>query len=263
MFNTVGKRIPYILGALPFNLFELPRTPDHSARSFFIDANENETGWDRLYYMWSYDEFGNRSPEMNFVVQGASMATLVGVVWGGIVKSRVEYMNFIERNHATKFSNMFEAKRKLQDTVTLSFARGAFQWGWRLGLFTGSYILITTSIATYRGKSSLIEYAAAGFLTGTCYKFSLGPKGMLVGGALGGVLGGVAGVISLAILRLSGTTMEEIRYWQYNWKKDRDRQIEGSLKKARAPDTLLEKEHDFKVGGSKELIPEPEVKSKA
>jgi hypothetical protein len=41
----------------------------------------------------------------------------------------------------------------------------------------------------------------------------------------GGVLGGIAGLVSLSILKLSGITMEEVRYWQYQWKEDRNRSV--------------------------------------
>jgi hypothetical protein len=43
---------------------------------------------------------------------------------------------------------------------------------------------------------------------------------------LGGVLGGIAGLVSLSILKLSGMSMEEVRYWQYQWKEDRNRSVE-------------------------------------
>lgn len=39
----------------------------------------------------------------------------------------------------------------------------------------------------------------------------------------GSVLGGIAGLVSLSILKFSGMTMEEVRYWQYQWKEDRNR----------------------------------------
>lgn len=45
---------------------------------------------------------------------------------------------------------------------------------------------------------------------------------MTVGGLLGCGLGGLAGLCSLLILKASGTSMEEVRYWQYNWKRERD-----------------------------------------
>lgn len=79
-----------------------------------------------------------------------------------------------------------------------------------------------TTISVYRGKSSVIEYFSAGALAGSLYKFNTGLRGMAVGGILGCGLGGLAGIFSLVVLKASGTSMEEVRYWQYNWKQERD-----------------------------------------
>lgn len=62
-----------------------------------------------------------------------------GAVYGGVLGSRKSYMDFMERNQATAFENHLDAKRKLQDQVTTGFAKNAFRFGWRLGLFTTSY----------------------------------------------------------------------------------------------------------------------------
>ena len=48
-------------------------------------------------------------------------------------------MDFMERNQATAFASHLDAKRKLQDQVTMGFAKNAFRFGWRLALFTFSY----------------------------------------------------------------------------------------------------------------------------
>lgn len=141
--------------------------------------------------------------------------------------------------------------RKLQDQVTLTFARGAFKWGWRLALFTTSYIGIQTVISVYRGKSSIYEYLVAGGVTGAMYKFNMGLRGMTSGGLVGMTFGGIAGVLSLAILRATGTTMEEVRFWQYKWQDSRDQAIRDSIAKQSAgdPDPLLEGHHE-KFGSS-------------
>lgn len=47
------------------------------------------------------------------------------------------------------------------------------------------YRLVSTTIAVYRGKSSLLEYVAAGMTCGAGYKFSMGPRAMLAGGIVG------------------------------------------------------------------------------
>ncbi|XP_037924625.1 RPII140-upstream gene protein-like [Hermetia illucens] len=143
-------------------------------------------------------------------------------------------------------------KRKLQDTVTVNFAKGGFRWGWRVALFTSSYVGITTCISVYRGKSSMYEYVAAGTLTGAMYKVNLGLRGIAVGGLLGCILGGVAGGLSLAILKASGTTMEEVRYWQYKWKLDSDKAFQEAIKKRGDEDKpAVELAHDEKLENKK------------
>lgn len=67
-----------------------------------------------------------------------------------------------------------------------------------------------------------MEYFAAGAITGSMYKLNGGLRGIAVGGLLGCGLGGLAGIVSLLVLKTSGTSMEEVRYWQYNWKRERD-----------------------------------------
>lgn len=89
---------------------------------------------------------------------------------------------------------------------------------------------IITTISVYRGKSSIYEYLTAGTITGSIYKFNMGLRAIAVGGLLGGSLGGVAGLISLLIMRASGTSMEEVRYWQYKWRANRDANIRGAFK---------------------------------
>ncbi|GFG34337.1 hypothetical protein Cfor_08958 [Coptotermes formosanus] len=188
------------------------KTESPTSQSFYRRNVDNETGWERLYLMYSLDEFGNVSPELNAACQAGFTGMFVGACYGGIVNSKIAYTDFMERNDATVFKSHLEAKKKLQDQVTIAFGKGAFRWGWRLGLFTGSYVLLTTSVSVYRGYSSILEYVAAGCITGALYKFNMGLAGMAVGGGLGGVLGGIAGLVSLTILKLSGMSMEE---WGY------------------------------------------------
>lgn len=89
---------------------------------------------------------------------------------------------------------------------------------------------ITTVIAVYRGKSSLYEYIIGGAATGAMYKFNMGLRGMAAGALIGGGLGTVAGGVSLLILKSTGMTMEEVRYWQYKWRANRDETISQGYK---------------------------------
>ncbi|KAF4516796.1 hypothetical protein B566_EDAN004635 [Ephemera danica] len=248
--------------SLGFSLFQkdFDHAPENSKYTQTVfGPDENETGRDRLYMMFSTDEFGNTSPEVVSVLQAGMLGLFTGGCIGGFIHSRNAYLNFMETNQATAFTSHLEAKKKLQDKVTINFGKGAFKWGWRLGLFSSSYVLITTSIAVYRGKSGIIEYVTAGGLTGATYKSSLGFRGVLVGGILGSVLGGLAGAISLGILRLTGTTMEEVRYWQYQWKTSRDNVKRQAMKEWKEQDEdpfLLKKDKTLPKTITLDTIPD-------
>nr|CAD7586282.1 unnamed protein product [Timema genevievae] len=200
-------------------------------------------------------EFGVSSPELHSVFQSGFLGTTLGVLMGGFYRTKNTYLNFIERNQATVFRDHLEAKKKLQDQVTINFAKGAFYWGWRIGLFTSTYVLITTSISVYRGKSSILEYLAAGCITGSCFKMNMGVKGMVVGGLLGSALGGLAGGFSLAIFKITGTSMEDVRYWQYRWKQERVKQEQKVFKTyEEKEDFPLLKHHNQKIGPAGETL---------
>lgn len=158
---------------------------------------------------------------MNSISQAGFLGLFAGAFYGGVNHSKDAFTNFMHKNQATAFENHFEAKKQLRDKVTLGFANGAWKWGWRLCLFTTSYTAIVTTISSYRGKSSIIEYLAAGGVTGALYKFNMGLKGMTAGAVFGSILGGGAGLVSLIILKLSGTSMEDVRYWQYKFHTSR------------------------------------------
>lgn len=158
----------------------------------------------------------------------------------------------MNNNQATAFTSHFEAKKKLQDKVTVSFAKGAFKWGWRVALFSSSYVFITTVISVYRGKSAMLEYVTAGAVTGSIYKVNMGLRGMLVGGGLGTALGSLAGGITLLILKGSGMTMEEVRYWQYKWKEERNKTIrEAVINQTKSEEDKIMALHNQTIGPDK------------
>ncbi|XP_065089863.1 RPII140-upstream gene protein [Ochlerotatus camptorhynchus] len=245
-FATPGTAV-LSAGLFPFNTNENDRIEHAPMQKMLADApGDQQTGKERLYLMFSIDEFGRVSSEVNSIYQAGFLGFLVGACYGGFINSRVAYMNFMERNQATAFKSSFEAKRQLQDQVTINFAKGAFKWGWRLALFTTSYIGLQTVISVYRGKSSIYEYLVAGGVTGAMYKFNMGPKGMTSGGLVGMALGSAAGLASLAILKSTGTTMEEVRFWQYKWRVNRDEAINESMKmqSTEEADLLLANHHE-------------------
>lgn len=92
------------------------------------------------------------------------------------------------------------------------------------------------------------EYVAAGSSTGALFRMNLGLRGMIAGAIVGGGLGIFAGGASLGVMKLSGTSMEEVRYWQYQWHKKRiDLEQAGYAKQAQSenPNPLLDAHHEL------------------
>lgn len=92
------------------------------------------------------------------------------------------------------------------------------------------------------------EYVAAGSSTGALFRMNLGLRGMIAGAIVGGGLGIFAGGASMGVMKLSGTSMEEVRYWQYQWHKKRiDLEQAGYAKQAQSenPNPLLDAHHEL------------------
>lgn len=113
------------------------------------------------------------SPELSSIYQTGFLGLFIGIVYGGFLGSRKAYLDFMERNQATAFETHLAAKKKLQESVTLSFAKSGWKLGWRLGIFALMYMGTSTCISVYRNKYSVTDYVAAGALTGALYKWNV------------------------------------------------------------------------------------------
>ncbi|MPC23252.1 RPII140-upstream gene protein-like [Portunus trituberculatus] len=230
--------------------FENPDAVDPNSKTAVSHLSERTemTGLQRLKLMYSYDVYGNLSPELSMVIQSGLMGVFMGTVIGGTMHSKESYLSFIERNQGTAFQNIKEAQKELQNKVTVGFGRGAWMVGWRLGLFCSTFMLFTNSIAAYRGSSSVIEYSVGGFLTGAIYKFKLGPRASLAGGLVGGLLGTVAGIANTGILYLTGTSTDQLRKFHYEWQESRQEERLRQIYTARDKDLdVLSLEHGTKL----------------
>ncbi|KAF5290006.1 hypothetical protein FQR65_LT11672 [Abscondita terminalis] len=230
MFRTNAKRI---LLTVPF--FSLDNDKVSKDIKTVQDADftvfDKETGWDRVKQLFMKDDFGRISSELHSIIQIASFSTIFGMLYGGVVYSRNAYLEFMKNNEATAFNSHFEAKRQLQDAVTLSFAKGAFKWAWRLTFFTTTYVTVSTCTAAYRGKNGIIEHCIGGATAGFLYRFKLGPRAWVVGSAVGLVLGTFTGVTTYFLLQATGMTMQEVRYWNYKWLEKRSDSFNKEYKK--------------------------------
>lgn len=92
---------------------------------------------------------------------------------------------------------------------------------------------------------------------------------MAAGAIVGGSLGVIAGSVTVGLLTLTGTTMEEVRYWQYKWRADRSDAYKEGFEKSLEKTPLSHKNviqdlHDIKIGVTRpnldELSDEPPTK---
>lgn len=99
----------------------------------------------------------------------------------------------------------------------------------------------------------MLEYVTAGAVTGAMYKFSMGLRGMAAGALFGGFFGTIAGGVTLLLLKSTGMTMEEARYWQYKWRSSRDDVVNDAVKvdiRGTEIDEPMFLEHDTKHGAN-------------
>jgi len=183
-----------------------------------VEPDEEQTGWERLAAMYTLDEMGGLTPELEFVVSIGTAGLLFGGSIGALLHSRMAVMKFVERNQATAFESPLMAKRALQDRLTIGLFRGFAIFGWRTAIFTSAFALISTTLMVYTNQISALHYTAAGCVAGGLYKVNMGLRGMVAGATAGSLLGLAGGsVISLACV-LSDTTLPKLRYQQYLWK---------------------------------------------
>ncbi|CAG9767213.1 unnamed protein product [Ceutorhynchus assimilis] len=245
------------LGFLPFisqyfsldSLNKQTETERLAAPQIAEQARNQETGWDRVKKMFQVDELGNLTPEFNSITQSACMSMFVGGLFGGTAAGKTAYEKFMKNNEATTFKSHLDAKRELQDAVTRAFSKGALKWATKLTVFSVSFIGLTTLIQVYRGKYGVMEYVGAGAATGFLVKFNGGPRTWVVSSAVGSTLGLICGGTTLGILKLSGLSMEEARYWQQKWKNHRSEHFrKGIADYLEKEDFAVIKIHNDEVG---------------
>ncbi|CAK1553515.1 unnamed protein product [Leptosia nina] len=252
MFRFLNKTILYqtssrLMPAVVIPFFNSNNENDYDMLSP-KEEKVSQTGWNRVQCMFKTNDYHELSIELHNVLQTSLMGVFFGVCYGGFTKSRDAYIYFIENNQATSFKSNFDAKRKLQDYVTIAFARGAYRWGWKLGIFSGIYSLIATTISVYRDKNSVLEYIAAGAITGSLYKANLGLAASIVGAGLGAALGVVGGLLIVGMLKVSGVSMDDIRRSLYSIKESREKYYnKGYEDTAEEKNDNLTRHHDVLV----------------
>jgi len=212
-------------------------TKDHPFVLAVKKKKEEMTGWERVRYSFSPDEFGEPSPELMRIKDATLIGVVVGVFMGAMGRGRVEYMDFFRRNTVTQFESPLKAKSALQDQMFLGMGGGAFRLGWRMGIFTFMYMSGATIISSYRNKYGVIDQVAGAGTAGFLYKFRDGPKAAFAGGFFGSLLGLAAGTMTLGVMKLVGSDFEFANLEYYHKLEKRIEKEKASLRNEREKDT--------------------------
>jgi len=182
----------------------------------------NETGWDRVRAIFESTDHYSISQELNTMNQAGFAGVLFGGLYGGMIRARRDWFSYMENNTWTQYESHIDAKRHLQQEITIAFGKGCFRWGWRMGLFTYAFTAFLTISSAYRGAYGLTEFVVAGAGSGALYKCNLGLRGMVSGGVFGALMGTVGGGLSLICLNIAGVNIKDVRKYQFKYQAIRE-----------------------------------------
>ncbi|KAK3915879.1 RPII140-upstream gene protein [Frankliniella fusca] len=199
-----------------------------------FEVRGDTTGWERVKFaLFTPDENGEFGPHVEMIGTSSFMAFVVGFGIGGFEKSKSVYVEFLRTNQATKFDSHMEAKKRLQDRMSIGLMRGGFTLGWRAALFTFMFASVSSAVSLYRNKEGILEYTTAGLAAGMAYRIHLGIRRIIVGGILGSTLGTVTGLINTGLFKIFGFSMSQLRDVNYSLKIYKSRMWEEGLAEAR------------------------------
>ena len=199
-----------------FHVSWLPLLPTPNALDKPLQSNEETTrlmpgeiGMDRIKSMFDVEN-GHVKSELQVIITSTVTAVLGGFVLGGLMRARHIPETFIAENQASQFTNLRDAQRQMQYKFMTTFIKGGSAVAGKLGLFAFLFSASSTCLYVYRGKFELINFTSAGALTGCVYKANMGIKGAFAGSVVGTTLGTVYGCLTLGLLYVTGTKIEDV-----------------------------------------------------
>ncbi|XP_065583162.1 complex I assembly factor TIMMDC1, mitochondrial-like [Artemia franciscana] len=185
--------------------------PDEK-KTYLNIPDEHIKGYEAVKRIFTIRDHNILSPELEFSKSSFFYGFFTGGVIAGFLKAHETFEDFVKHHQATPFTSQNEAKRMLQNKITLNGSKAFLRTGIKLGLFTGSLGLSLTMLGAYRGGIGVLEFTVAGASVGGFSRLSLGPKGMISGALIGSFLGSIAGGLAALISKYSGMPVEEIIY---------------------------------------------------
>ncbi|XP_073407175.1 complex I assembly factor TIMMDC1, mitochondrial [Dendrobates tinctorius] len=180
-------------------------------RPGFRGSERSPSGWERVRELYRRNERGEFSPEVEFIVKSALTGAMVGMVYGGVPAARISREQYIKHSQAEVYRHRIEAVRSMHNAAIRSFLRYGFRWGWRVAAFVSIFNVTNASLAAYRDRVVVSNFAAAGAVTGGIFRLSLGLRGLVAGSVIGTLLGIPAGALISGLQTLIGEDLGELK----------------------------------------------------
>jgi len=179
---------------------------------YLEQPSESKTGWEGVLEAFGPTRVGQISPRLLSLGLATTMSSFISFAGAGLIDGIRAYNNFKEFNQATRYENIHEARRAMNQKILTGVLKGGTRIGMRVGFIGGSGMLFSLCIPAYLGYTSVFHVSSGFAITGAIYRFKAGPKQMVVGTILGGMFGTGIGSIWKGYCDLKGITCEE--FWQ-------------------------------------------------
>lgn len=170
---------------------------------------QHETGKERVKMIFKKDHMGKSSPEMEYIQVVLAQTFVISFFMKYVPEFYFAKQDFIREHHGTVFRTRLEAVRRMQDHVSLTAATAGGRFAVKITAFACGFAFISQMIASYRNKTSVLEYSVAAGITGGVARLQLGIKGFIAGCFLGTVLGSIVGCVACALFRVHDATQEQ------------------------------------------------------
>ena len=151
-------------------------------------------------------------PKLLFVAKCIFAGSISGFLIGGRIGARIGAVEHIETTQIEIYQSTAHAQRQYHGKVFLGFLRNGCRFGWRAGVFSGVYSLLTVVLNEVNTEYTGTNYLGAGALTGIIYKSLSGWRSMVVGAIIGSGLSlPVAGLAGLGGL-IAPNRKDELLY---------------------------------------------------
>ncbi|XP_031830110.1 RPII140-upstream gene protein isoform X1 [Nomia melanderi] len=226
-----GVLVAFVLPFTSYNSLDVDRTKKKDDSYPTVEGEDSLmlSGTERLKHMLITSN-GELTKESQSIISATTVCGIGSFVIGGLTEALRVPEKFKKENQTTKFLSQIHANKLLNDQIALEFFRKGISYGWRVGLFAFFNQAIGVSLYTYRGKHQIRNYTLAGAISGGLFKLHLGLKGICAAGVIGGLFGTIYGTLSVGMLYLSGTTIDQVYSANLEYKqRRRSKMKDGSI----------------------------------